>query len=64
VLSCESDDDAQSAIRSVRACLTEPDDLLIGFSYERFLDTLPFSNDLEAWKEHVRVRYLDLGTSS
>lgn len=64
VLSCESDDDAQSAIRSVRACLAEPDDLLTSFSYERFLDALPFSNDLEAWKEHVRVRYLDLGMSS
>ena len=64
MLSCEADDDAQSTIRSVRACLEEPDDLLLSFSYERFVDALPFSNELEAWKEHVRVRYLDLGPSS
>jgi hypothetical protein len=38
--------------------------VLLGFSYERFVHTIPFSEDLEAGKDHFRLRYLDLPRSS
>lgn len=64
VLACEDDLEARDAAQEIRAGLSDPDDLLISCSYEHFLDALPFSDDLEAWKDHFRLRYLNLASSA
>ena len=64
VLTSGADDEARSAVDAVRACVQQPDDLLLGFSYDQLVDAMPFSEDLEAWKDQFRLRYLDLRRSS